>query len=88
MVQQLKQPVVRRALLMALLIPMLAVAVWVSAPPAADAATNCTYYSDASHTTVVGRFGTDCCNNHVAWGFKTQFSECSSACLICYPPPR
>jgi hypothetical protein len=57
-------------------------------PVPAAAGSNCTYYSDASHTTVVGRFGRDCCNNNVAWGVKTQFSSCSSACLICFPPPQ
>lgn len=49
---------------------------------------NCTYYSDASKTTVVGQFGKDCCNNTVAWGVKTSYYTCSSACFICYPPPR
>lgn len=76
----------KRALRLALVLPVLVLALWTSVPPA-DAASNCTYYSDASHTTVVGRFGRDCCNNQVAWGVKTQFSVCSSACLICYPPP-
>jgi hypothetical protein len=51
------------------------------------AGSNCTYYSDASHTTVVGEFGKDCCNNQVARGRKTQYSVCSSACLPCVPPP-
>lgn len=50
-------------------------------------ANNCTYYSDATHTTVVGRFGYDCCNNRVAWGVKTQFVQCSQACFLCTPPP-
>ncbi len=84
---QLMQPNVKKALRLALVLPVLVLALWASAP-VADAATNCTYYSDASHTTVVGEFGIDCCNNHVARGHKTQFSFCSSACLICYPPPR
>jgi uncharacterized protein DUF6289 len=90
MVQQLKRPIVRRTLLMALLIPILAVALWVSAPPSAAASNgaNCTYYSDANHTTVVGQYGTDCCNNHIDWGIRTQYSVCSSGCFICYPPPR
>ena len=48
---------------------------------------NCTYYSNASHTTVVGQFGKDCCNNTVAWGVKTKFSVCGG-CFICFPPPR
>ena len=57
--------------------------------PAAQAATssNCTYYSDGSHNTVVGQFGRDCCNNAVAWGIKTQFKTCGG-CFICFPPPR
>ena len=53
----------------------------------AQAASNCTYYSNASKTTVVGRFGYDCCNNRVAWGIKTQFSTCGG-CFPCVPPPR
>ncbi|WAS95738.1 DUF6289 family protein [Nannocystis punicea] len=54
--------------------------------PSADAASNCTYYSDAAHSSVVGQYGYDCCNNKVAWGSKTQYSQCG-ACFICYPPP-
>ena len=59
-----------------------------TAPVTAATSSNCTYYSDASHTTVVGQFGKDCCNNTVARGVKSPYSVCSSACLICYPPPR
>jgi len=51
------------------------------------AASNCTYYNNAAHTTVVGQFGYDCCNNPVAWGHKTQFSVCGG-CFPCIPPPR
>ena len=47
---------------------------------------NCTYYSDATYTTVVGKYGKDCCNNTVAWGVKTKFSKCGG-CFICFPPP-
>lgn len=50
-----------------------------------DAASNCTYYSDAGHTTVVGQYGYDCCNNKIAWGTKTAHSVCG-ACFVCYPP--
>ena len=53
----------------------------------AASGSNCTYYSDGSKTTVVGQFGKDCCNNTIAWGTKTQYSTCSQACFICYPPP-
>jgi len=51
------------------------------------AGSNCTYYSDATLTVVVGRFGKDCCNNTVAWGHKTQFKVCGG-CFICFPPPQ
>lgn len=87
MIQQLNRPAIRRTLLLALLIPILALTLWASPSPA-DAASNCTYYSDSSYTTVVGQFGYDCCNNRIAWGVKTQFERCSSACFICFPPPR
>ncbi|MCA9752655.1 MAG: hypothetical protein KC591_10725 [Gemmatimonadetes bacterium] len=53
----------------------------------AVAASNCTYYSNASHTTVVGQFGYDCCNNRVAWGVKTAYKTCGG-CFPCFPPPR
>jgi hypothetical protein len=78
----------RKLLLAAALLVLLAscIAAFV---PAVDAATssNCTFYSDASHTTVVGQYGYDCCNNRVAWGSKTAYSVCGG-CFICYPPPR
>jgi len=51
------------------------------------AASNCTYYSDATYSVVVGQFGHDCCNNRVAWGHKTQFVDCGG-CFPCFPPPR
>jgi len=69
-----------------LLIPALALAIAASVPTA-EAASNCTYYSNANKNVVVGQFGRDCCNNNVARGYKTAYSTCSSACLICYPPP-
>lgn len=58
-----------------------------TAEESVEAAGNCTYYSDASHTTVVGQYGYDCCNNRIAWGAKTQYSQCGG-CFICYPPPQ
>ncbi len=48
---------------------------------------NCTYYSNASFTTVVGRFGYDCCNNPIAWGRKTRYYLCGG-CFPCIPPPQ
>jgi hypothetical protein len=62
-----------------------AAALW---SPTSEAAPgrNCTYYSDASRTTVVGQYGYDCCNNSVAWGSKTAYSACGG-CFVCTPPP-
>ena len=50
-------------------------------------ALNCTYYNNAAHTTIVGQFGYDCCNNRVAWGRKTAYSSCGG-CFHCFPPPQ
>jgi len=46
---------------------------------------NCSYYSDANHSTLVGQFGRDCCNNNVSWGIKTSFPQCGG-CFVCVPP--
>jgi hypothetical protein len=54
--------------------------------PTALFALNVTYYSNALHTTIVGRFGYDCCNNKVAWGKKSQFAS-TGGCFPCFPPP-
>ncbi len=51
------------------------------------AASNCTYYNNASHSQIVGQFGYDCCNNPVAWGRKTRYSVCGG-CFPCIPPPQ
>lgn len=72
------------ALMVALLV---AAAVLTLRAPDAQAASNCTYYSNAAHTTIVGQFGFDCCNNRVAWGIKTSFKTCGG-CFYCVPPPR
>lgn len=76
-----------RKLALAALVSGAAVFATTTAPTEAATSNNCTYYSDASHTTVVGQYGKDCCNNTVAWGTKTQYSVCGG-CFICYPPPR
>jgi hypothetical protein len=49
-------------------------------------AANVTYYSNALHTTIVGRFGYDCCNNPIAWGKKSKYAT-SGGCFPCVPPP-
>jgi hypothetical protein len=57
-------------------------------PPVTEAspAGNCTFYSNASHTTVVGQRGKDCCNNPVSTGTTSPYYTCGG-CFICYPPP-
>jgi len=64
-------------------------AVFVLVAPATQAAPkgNCTYYNNAAHTTVVGKFGKDCCNNTVAWGVTSPYKVCGG-CFVCVPPPR
>ncbi|MDC0721200.1 DUF6289 family protein [Nannocystis bainbridge] len=74
----------RKISLTALFLACLGLGALLSAP--SDAASNCTYYGDASHTTVVGQYGRDCCNNKIAWGSKTQHAECGG-CFVCQPPP-
>ena len=79
----------RRALAVAALLAVLAVlGVFASPSVSASPAGNCTWYSNASHTTVVGQLGYDCCNNYINWGIRTKYYVCSPACFICYPPPR
>ena len=82
-------------------VPALAIAAWALPSPRVEVtdlpagagdefatlANNCTYYNNASHTTVVGQFGYDCCNNPVSWGRKSSFKVCGG-CFVCFPPPR
>jgi len=79
----------RRAMLATLLLSVMAFAIVMLAIPTTQAAPsgNCTYYSSGSYTTVVGQYGRDCCNNAVAWGIKTKWSQCGG-CFVCLPPPR
>ena len=62
-----------------------ALAALVVPPSQAAPTSNCTYYNNAAHATVVGQFGRDCCNNPVAWGVKSAFKTCGG-CFICFPP--
>jgi len=88
-VNRLTSTTLFRAILATFVLGVMAFALLVLAVPASVAAPsgNCTYYNNAAHSTVVGQFGRDCCNNPVAWGVKTQFSSCGG-CFICFPPPR
>ena len=77
-----------RILLMATLFAVaMLFAVAAHSPTDAFAVSNATYYSNASHTTVVGQFGHDCCNTAVAWGIKTKYVV-YGGCFPCVPPPR
>lgn len=84
-----KQATRRKALLATVLFSASILTVFLFTIPSGEAAPsgNCTYYSSAAKTTVVGQFGKDCCNNTVAWGVKTKWSTCGG-CFICFPPPR
>lgn len=78
----------RRVLLAFVVLTLVAAVAWTNlSSREAEAASNCTYYSDATYSRVVGQYGYDCCNNPVAWGKKTQYAICGG-CFICYPPPR
>lgn len=71
-----------RALLTALLLTVLS-SVLMLPGRSVMAAVNCTYYSDATYTIVVGKYGTDCCGNTLAWGIRTRYYQCSAACFAC-----
>lgn len=79
----------RRTILAATLLLVMGLAIGAFLVTSAQAAPagNCTYYSNASYTTVVGQYGYDCCNNKVAWGITTRYAKCGG-CFICFPPPR
>jgi hypothetical protein len=86
MIQRISPATVRRALFAAFL---LAIATFTAVPPSEAAPPgNCTFYSDASKTTVVGQNGYDCCNNRISWGRTSSYYTCGG-CFLCVPPdPR
>ena len=77
----------RRAILAAIVLVAMGFAIAAFVTPSAQAAPggSCTYYSNSNYSTVVGRFGYDCCNNYIAWGKKSQYPVCGG-CFVCYPP--
>ena len=77
----------RKTILAALLMGAASFAATTAPVSEAAPAGNCIYYSSPAKTTVVGKFGKDCCNNTIAWGTRTSYYECSQGCFICYPPP-
>ena len=85
MTQRIRTATVRRALFAAFLLAIATFSAVAVPPSEAALASNCTYYSNASKTTVVGQYGYDCCNNRIAWGSKTAYSTCGG-CFFCVPP--
>ncbi len=86
MIRPSRSALTRMILVTALLSVMVFASVVLVVPSSQAApASNCTYYSNASKTTVVGKFGRDCCNNPVAWGVKTAYKTCGG-CFVCFPP--
>lgn len=52
---------------------------FVASAPSAEAIAGpglCTYYSDATYTTVVGARGTGCCGAVISWGTTTPYRRC------------
>jgi hypothetical protein len=89
MTKLINSSTLRRILVLTFLVAVLTFALTVTAPVSSAATgSNCTYYDNANHDHVVGELGKDCCNNTVARGVKSPYSVCSSACLLCVPPPR
>ena len=69
----------------------LALTVLATAPRPADAAAiknqECTYFSDASQTQVVGQRGVDCCGNSIDWGVTSAFFTCEPTPVCIWCPP-
>jgi hypothetical protein len=77
------RPVIAAAVLIAAVLGFFAVL-----PETEAFAGICTYYSNASRTTVVGQRGSDCCGVPVNWGVVTRFRTCEGPvyCVWCPPP--
>lgn len=74
-------PIVRRKLAVVFLMLLAAMVVGTMSVGKAEAVFFfgpgfCTYYSDASHTTVVGHSSNGCCGEHSQSGTITQFAVC------------
>ncbi|HEV7509050.1 MAG TPA: hypothetical protein VGS07_29510 [Thermoanaerobaculia bacterium] len=74
----------------ALLTAGLALTLLASAPRTAYAFVGhiCDYYSDASHTTHVGRMGIDCCGRRINEGVTSAFSVCGPQNCVWCPPQQ
>jgi hypothetical protein len=68
----------------------LALTVLAAAPKPAEAAAgkqDCTFFSDASHTTVVGQRGVDCCGNSIDSGVTSPYFTCEPVPVCIWCPP-
>jgi hypothetical protein len=68
----------------------LALTVLATTPRLADAAAikqDCTYFSDASHSKVVGQRGVDCCGNSIDWGVTSPYFTCEPVPVCVWCPP-
>jgi hypothetical protein len=69
----------RKIVLMAFLLAVLAFALAADirhAEAAFGGPSVCSYYSDATFTTVVGARGTGCCGEPINWGITTPYKRC------------
>lgn len=60
-----------------------------AAPKPAEAASNqdCTFFSDTSHTQVVGQRGKDCCGNSIDSGVTSPYFTCEPVPVCIWCPP-
>ena len=67
----------------------LALTVLATTPRRAEAVNNqdCTYFSDASHSQVVGQRGVDCCGNSIDSGVTSPFFTCEPVPVCIWCPP-
>ena len=67
----------------------LALTVLATAPRTAEAASNqdCTYFSDATQSQVVGQRGVDCCGASIDWGVTSPFFTCEPVPVCIWCPP-
>ncbi len=67
----------------------LALTVLAVAPRTAEAASNqdCTFFSDATHSHVVGQRGVDCCGASIDSGVTSPFFTCEPVPVCIWCPP-
>jgi hypothetical protein len=67
----------------------LALTVLAAAPKPAEAVSNqdCTFFSDTSHTKVVGQRGVDCCGASIDSGVTSPYFTCEPVPVCIWCPP-